>query len=105
MSMKILYTSRDFDSYFDTLKQLVVDKFEGSWTDFNKSNIGVLFLELLSAIGDQNSYYLNNIANEWFLPTVTRRRNAIKIKMAAPTQIQSNLLASIPPPPGACSIS
>ena len=76
--MKISLTARDFDAYFDELKAKAILEFQ-SWTKFSESNVGVLLLELMSAIADQNSFYLNRAINETFLPTVTRRRNAMKI--------------------------
>jgi len=76
--MKISYTAKDFDSYFTALKTAATAAFP-EWTDFNDSNIGVLFLELIAAVGDQNSFYLNRVINEVFLPTVQKRRNMIRI--------------------------
>lgn len=76
--MNISYTARDYDSYFEELKTKAQELFP-DWTDFNESNVGVLFMELFAALADQNSYYLNRLVNELFLPTVQQRRNAVKI--------------------------
>jgi len=78
MAIEISMISRDYDDYIEQLQIAATAEFP-EWTDFNKSNIGYIYLELLAAQGDQNSYYLNSFIAETFLPTVRRRENAIKI--------------------------
>jgi uncharacterized phage protein gp47/JayE len=78
MATSLKYTARDFDEYFEELKRKAQEVFP-DWTDFNLSNIGVLFLELLSRYGDHDSYMLNAHISETYLGSVKRRRNAIKI--------------------------
>ena len=76
--MNIEYTTKDFDNYFEEFKQKAIDIF-GNWNTFNQSNIGVLFLELLAMLGEQDSFYLNKYVNELFIMTVTNRKNAIRL--------------------------
>lgn len=76
--MNLKYTAKDFDSFFNELKTKAQELFP-DWTDFSRSNVGTIFLELFALLGDQLSYYSNAHMREAFLPSVSRRRNMIKI--------------------------
>ncbi len=100
--LEIQLVDRDYDAYIAQLETAANAEFP-SWTDFNKSNIGYVYLELLAAQGDQSSYYLNSFINETFLPTVKRRENAIKIlegrmnyQLGGPTPALVDLTFTIP---------
>lgn len=94
MTIKLEYTTRDFDAYFSLLKTEATNQFP-EWTDFNDSNVGVLFLELISALGDQNSFYINQGLNEGFLPTVVRKKNGIKVLNRMAYQLDLLTAASV----------
>jgi hypothetical protein len=76
--MELNYTTRDYDAYIEALKTKATELFP-DWKTFNESNVGYIILELIAMMGDQNSWYLNRNSNQMFLPTVTTRRNLIKI--------------------------
>jgi len=92
--MKLKYTARDFDSYFEELKTIVITKFK-TWTKFSASNIGVLILELFSTLGDQNSFYLNRIVNQLFLLSADQRQFIIKKLRAMYYKLKGRKPASV----------
>lgn len=72
------YTARDYDS----IKQFLIDfipTVTSNWTDFNESDLGTTFIEMLSAFGDLQSYQLDMQALETYLGTVQQRSNAQNI--------------------------
>jgi len=74
----ISYTSKDYESI---RKELVarIPQLTDRWTDFNKSDLGVVLLELFCGIGDMLAYYLDAQAAEAFLPTARQRQNVIHL--------------------------
>lgn len=78
MADRIEYTQRDFESIRQALVALIPTKTD-RWTDFSESDVGIALLELTAAVGDQLSFYLDQAANEAFLPTARQRRNVINL--------------------------
>lgn len=76
---QIDYTARDFDSIRAALVKHLQNYFPNDWQDFTASNLGTAIMELVAYVGDQLSFYLDRVANEMFLPTVTQRQNAINL--------------------------
>ncbi len=72
------FTDRDFDSYLARLQNLARSVFP-DWTDFNTANFGNILLELMAFIADNDSFYMDNIARESRILTVTQRRNMIAL--------------------------
>lgn len=78
MSSTLRYTQRDFES----IRQQLVEFIPGitdRWTDFSQSDPGIALLELWAAIGAQLGFYLDQSAQEAFLPTARQRRNVINL--------------------------
>ncbi len=68
---------------FETVKQelinMVKEKYPDQWNDFNQSNLGVVFIELIAGITDKLAFYINQLANEMFLATAKQRASVVKI--------------------------
>lgn len=70
------YTSRDYDGF----KQSLLDHAKISfpeWVPSSEGDFGVLLLELMSYVGDINSYYVDRAQMEAFLPTATQRASIL----------------------------
>ena len=66
---ELSYTAKDFSS----IKSLIIEKIPeltDEWTDFNESDIGIVFIEALSALSDQMHLYLDKQALECYMHSV-----------------------------------
>lgn len=72
---RISLTTRDYDAANIELETKATSLFS-SWTKFNLSNIGTVFLRLKAMMTDQFSWYLNRVIRQAWLATVDTRRNA-----------------------------
>jgi uncharacterized phage protein gp47/JayE len=72
------YTSRDFDSIKEALLTYAKTAFP-SWVPGSEGDFGVLLVELLSYVGDVNSYYIDRAQNEAYLPTATQSASILNI--------------------------
>lgn len=68
------YTNRDIKSIRKDLIDRVKD-ITDKWTDFNESDLGMVYIELMSGIADMLGFYLDKQALECYLPTVKQRKN------------------------------
>lgn len=72
------YTSRDFDSYKAALLAYAATAFP-DWVPGSEGDFGVLLVELLSYVGDVNSYYIDRAQNEAYLATATQLSSVLNI--------------------------
>ncbi len=72
-------TSLEYDSILKDLIDYVKNKYPDEWNDFLHSNLGMMFLEAVSAVGDNLAFYINQLANELFLPTATQRKAVVNL--------------------------
>jgi len=75
---RVNYTNKDYEAVRAELVQripTVTDR----WTDFNESDLGMVLLELFCGLGDMLLFYLDNQANEAYLPTARQRQNVINL--------------------------
>ena len=73
---RISYTAREYES----IRQELIDRIPtitDRWTDFNRSDVGMTLLELFCGVADMLCFYLDNQANEAYLPTARQRQNVI----------------------------
>jgi len=71
------YTSLDAESLTNDLIAYAKATHPDKWTDFNVGQLGRVFLDQHVYFGDLNSFYLNALINEAFLPTALRRQNIL----------------------------
>lgn len=72
------YTSRDFDSFKAALLSYASTAFP-DWVPGSEGDFGVLLVELMSYIGDVNSYYIDRAQNEAYLATATQMSSVLNI--------------------------
>lgn len=72
-------TSLEYNSILEDLISYVKGKYPDEWNDFLHSNLGMVFLEAVAAVGDNLAFYINQLANELFLPTATQRRAVVNL--------------------------
>jgi hypothetical protein len=78
---RIQYTQRTFEDIRQQLISVIqtTPELSQKWTDFNESDLGLVLLELWSAIGDELNFYLDNQANESFISTARQRKSVVNL--------------------------
>lgn len=73
-------TARDFTALVPILQARAVQKFPNlPQTDFNLSNFMQAHIDLFAGIGDGVHFYIDQVAQDLFWPSVRRRDNAIRL--------------------------
>lgn len=75
----ISYLGKDFGQFRKNLIDFTKQYFPDTYTDFNESSPGMLFIELASYVGDVLSYYTDNNLKESFLNQSTESSNVYDI--------------------------
>ena len=73
------YNRKDAYSILEYLKLQAEQLSEGRWTDFSDSDIGTVFLKLMSYLADMNNFQVDKVASELYLSTCTERASAIAL--------------------------
>ena len=73
------YNRRDAYSILEYLKLQAEQLSEGRWTDFSDTDIGTVFLKLMSYLADMNNFQVDKVASELYLSTCTERASAIAL--------------------------
>lgn len=68
------YMARDFWSYRKALLDFASLRYP-DWNDRLEADAGVMMVEVMSALGDEMSYYQDRISREAYLETATQRRS------------------------------
>lgn len=79
MAIKLPYDRKDYYSILEYLKLQAQSLSGGRWTDFNESDIGTVFLSLMSMLADMNNYQTDKGISELYLPTVLDRGDALAL--------------------------
>ena len=81
MSVKkdVTYINKDFGQFRKNLIDFTKQYFPTSFTDFNESSPGMLFMEMAAYVGDVLSYYADNNIKESLLEQATERTNIFDI--------------------------
>lgn len=75
----ISYLGKDFGQFRKNLIDFSKQYFPETYTDFNETSPGMMFLELASYVGDVLSYYTDNNLKETFLEQAEERGNVFDI--------------------------
>ena len=73
----INYLAKDFLSFRQALLDFSTTQY-ANWQERSEADFGMMFLEAISAIGDELSYTQDRIAGEATLLTATQRRSAVR---------------------------
>ena len=71
------YLARDFESIRGALLDFAAARYPG-WQDSTEADAGMMFAELLSALGDEMAYHQDRVGREAFLETASQRRSIRK---------------------------
>ena len=74
---QIDYLAKDFLSFRQALLDFSSQRYP-NWQERSEADFGMMFLEALSAVGDELSYLQDRVAAEASLPTATQRRSALR---------------------------
>ena len=92
----ISYLGKDFRQFRKNLIEFSKQYFPNTYTDFNESSPGMLFIEMSSYVGDVLSYYADNNIKESILDQASERGNIFDLAKALgySSLVQTCLLAS-----------
>lgn len=68
------YTARDFWSFRRALLDFASER-HPRWQDRVEADVGMMLVEIMSALGDELAYYQDRIAREAYLETASKRRS------------------------------
>lgn len=75
----IRYLNKDFSSFRDNLIEFSKTYFPKTYSDFNESSPGMLFIEMSSYVGDVLSYYIDDSLKESMMLHAQDKRNVISL--------------------------
>lgn len=75
----IKYLNKDFASFRQNLIDFTKSYFPKTYSDFNETSPGMLFMELASYVGDVLSYYVDDTLKESLLPYAEDRKSVIAL--------------------------
>ena len=75
----INYTSRDFESIKDDLKNYAKRYYPTTFKDFSEASFGALMLDMVAYVGDQLSFYADFQTNESFLDSAIRYDSVVRL--------------------------
>jgi len=77
--LNLPYNRKDAYSILEYLKLQAESLSEGRWTDFSDSDIGTVFLKLMSYLADMNNFQIDKVTSELYLDTVLERASGISL--------------------------
>jgi len=75
----IRYLNKDFTSFRDNLIEFSKTYFPKTYSDFNESSPGMLFIEMASYVGDVLSFYVDDTLKESMMIHAQDRRNVLSL--------------------------
>lgn len=75
----IKYINKDFSSFRQSLIEFTKTYFPKTYSDFNETSPGMMFIELASYIGDVLSYYIDDTLKESLMPYSTDIKNVMAL--------------------------
>lgn len=87
------YTARDFWSFRQALLDFASQRYP-HWKDRLEADVGVMLVEVMSALGDEFAYYQDRIGREAYLETAAERRSLRRLARLVDYDIHDGLGAS-----------
>jgi hypothetical protein len=87
------YTARDFLSFRGALLDFASQRYP-DWQDRLPADAGIMLVEVMSALGDELSYYQDRIAREAYIDTATQRRSVRQLAHLVDYTISDGVAAS-----------
>lgn len=72
------YLAKDYDSFRRALSEFSAFRYP-EWQERSEADFGVMFMEALSSLADDLSYYQDRVAAEAVLETATQRRSLVSL--------------------------
>ena len=91
----VSYLGKDFGQFRTNLIEFTKQYFPNSYTDFNNSSPGMLFIELASYIGDVLSFYADTNLRESLLERATERGNVFDLARALGYKPNNSVAAQV----------
>ncbi len=79
VSKEVKYLNKDFEGFRNDLIEFAKSYFPNTYTDFNESSPGMMFIEMASYIGDVLSYYIDSQFKESILAYAEEKRTIYNI--------------------------
>ena len=79
ISKEVKYLNKDFEGFRNDLIEFAKTYFPTTYTDFNESSPGMMFIEMAAYIGDVLSYYVDNQFKESILAYAEEKRTIYNI--------------------------
>jgi hypothetical protein len=100
----VRYLNKDFGQFRANLVEFAKNYFPETYTDFNESSPGMMFIEMASYVGDVLSYYSDNQLKESLLLAANYRPNVLdlaadrgyKIKNTIPSTVDLDVFQLLP---------
>lgn len=101
---EVKYVNKDFAEFRASLINHAKTYFPNTYSDFNETSPGMMFIEMASYVGDVLSFYSDIQLQESFLYTVNERKNlynlaqgmGYKVKTLVPAQVDLDVMQLIP---------
>ena len=91
----VSYLGKDFGQFRKNLIEFTKQYFPNSYTDFNESSPGMLFIELASYVGDVLSFYADTNLRESLLEQATERGNIFDLARALGYKPNNSVAAQV----------
>ena len=100
----IKYLNKDFESFRTNLIDFAKTYFPSTYTDFNESSPGMMFIEMASYIGDVLGYYIDDTFKESLITTAEDKENIFELarmmgykpKVTSPSTTKLSVFQLIP---------
>jgi len=79
VSKEVKYLNKDFEGFRNDLIEFAKSYFPSTYTDFNESSPGMMFIEMAAYIGDVLSYYVDSQFKESILAYAEEKRTIYNI--------------------------
>ena len=73
------FSIKDFDSFKSNLVDYIKTYYSKTYKDFSENSTGMMFVDLVSYVGDVLSYYIDYQFKEGFLQYASERKNVITL--------------------------
>lgn len=73
------YTHQDYSSLLNRMIELIRQRYDKEFNEFQESSLAVMLLDMWAFLGDQLSFKIDQIANEFYPDTVTELANAMRL--------------------------
>ena len=100
----IKYLNKDFGQFRENLIEYAKNYFPQTYSDFNESSPGMMFIEMASYLGDVLGYYIDDTLKESFITTAEDKKNILalsqylgyKPKVTSPSIVKLSVYQLVP---------